>query len=258
MRPPPILGSSVWATMPIRAVESCVRIWSCRLPGKASMMRLTVPWRAVGVQRAEHHVARFGGGDGRFDRFQVAHFADQDHVRVLPQGAADRLGEARHIDADLALVDRRFLVVVIELDRVFDRDDVVIDVLVDVVDQAGQRRAFARAGRPGDQEQAAGPQHQLQHTSGRPSCSRREHVVGNLPQHHRHVAALLEDRDAEAGQLAEGEAEVAPPFSCSSRWHRSGAMLFISATVSSGSSTFVSSFRIRPCRRNTGGWPTTM
>ena len=33
-------------------------------------------------------------------------------------------------------------------------------------------------------------------------------LVGNLPQHHRHVAALLEDRDAEAGHVAEGEAEV--------------------------------------------------
>ena len=26
------------------AVDSCVRIWSCKLPGKASMIRLTVPW----------------------------------------------------------------------------------------------------------------------------------------------------------------------------------------------------------------------
>ena len=79
--------------MPMIAVESCVRIWSCWLSGKTSMMRLIVPWRAVGVQRAEHDVARFGRGDGRFDRFQVAHFADQDHVRVLPQGAANRFGE---------------------------------------------------------------------------------------------------------------------------------------------------------------------
>ena len=33
----------------------------------------------------------------------------------------------------------------------------------------------------------------------------------------------------------------APPTSCNSCWHRSGVMLFISATVSSGSKTFVSS-----------------
>ncbi len=76
-------------------VESCVRIWSCWLVGNTSMMRLTVPCGAGGVQRAEHDVPRFGRGDGRFDRFQVAQFADQDHVGVLPQRAANRLGEAR-------------------------------------------------------------------------------------------------------------------------------------------------------------------
>ena len=48
------------------------------------------------------------------------------------------------------------------------------------------------------------------------------------------------------------------PTSCNSCWHRSGVMLFISATVSSGSRTLVSSRRSRPCRRNTGGWPTVM
>ena len=35
-------------------------------------------------------------------------------------------------------------------------------------------------------------------------------------------------------------------------------MLFIRATVSSGSKTFVSSFLIRPSIRSTGGWPTVM
>ena len=49
---------------------------------------------AGGVQRAEDDVARFGRRDRRLDRLQVAHFADQDHVGVLPQRAANRLGEA--------------------------------------------------------------------------------------------------------------------------------------------------------------------
>ena len=195
----------------------------------------------VGVQRAEHHVARFGRRDRRRDRLQVTHFADQDHVRVLPQGAADGLRETRHVDADLALIDRRFLVVVVELDRILDRDDVVVDVLVDVVHQAGQRRALARTRRPGHQEQPAGPQHQLGHHVRQPQLLRRQHVVGNLPQHHRDLAALLEDRDAEPGLSPKAKPKSVPPFSCSSRWQRSGVMLFINATVSSGSSVLVSS-----------------
>ena len=38
----------------------------------------------------------------------------------------------------------------------------------------------------------------------------------------------------------------------------SGVMLFINPTLSSASSVFVSNFRIRPCKRNTGGCPTTI
>ena len=57
-------------------------------------------------------------------RLLVAHLADQDHVGVLAQDAAHRLGEALGVRADLALVDDRVLVAVQVLDRVLDRDDV--------------------------------------------------------------------------------------------------------------------------------------
>ena len=73
------------------AVASCVRICSCWFVGKHVDDAVDRALALDGVQRAEHDVARFGRGDGRFDRFQVAHFADQDHVRVLPQGAAQSL-----------------------------------------------------------------------------------------------------------------------------------------------------------------------
>ena len=67
--------------------------------------------RAGGVQRGEDQVAGFRGGDGGLDGLQVAHFADEDDVRVLAQGAAQALGKARHIDADFALVDDAALVI---------------------------------------------------------------------------------------------------------------------------------------------------
>ena len=139
-RPPPIFGSSCWQRMPMIAVGK-LRANLFLLVGREDVddavdravrrsMVCSVPNTMWPVSAAR---------DGRFDRFQVAHFADQDHVRVLPQRAANRLGERRHVDADLALVDRRLLVLVLKLDRVFDRDDVMVDVLVEVVDHAGQR-----------------------------------------------------------------------------------------------------------------------
>ena len=55
----------------------------------------------------------------------VAELADQDHVRVLAQHAAQRLAEARGVETDLALVDDAAAVGVQDLDRVLDRDDVL-------------------------------------------------------------------------------------------------------------------------------------
>ena len=77
------------------------------------------------VQRGEHEVAGLGRGQRGRHRLQVAQLADQDDVRVLPQHPLERLGEAGRVDADLALVDHAAAVVVQELDRVLDGDDVV-------------------------------------------------------------------------------------------------------------------------------------
>ena len=47
------------------------------------------------VQRREHEVAGLGRGHGDLGGLEVAHLAHQDHVGILPQGGAQRLGEAR-------------------------------------------------------------------------------------------------------------------------------------------------------------------
>ena len=93
----------------------------------------------TGMQRTEHDVARFRSGDGSLDRFQVAQLTDENHIGVLSQGAANGLGKRGDIDTDFALIDRRFAVVVIKLDRVFDRDNVMIDCRVQIIDHRGQR-----------------------------------------------------------------------------------------------------------------------
>ena len=108
------------------------------------------------VQGGEHQVAGLGGGQGDRDGLQVAELADEDHVRVLPQHVLERGAEAVGVRADLALVDQRLLVLVQELDRVLDGDDVVGAGAVDQVDERGERRRLAGTGRAGDEHEAAG------------------------------------------------------------------------------------------------------
>ncbi len=115
------------------------------------------------MQRAEDDVAGFGGSDRGGDRFQVSHFADEDDVGVHPECSPQSFRERRHVDTDFALIDCRLLVIVVVLDRVFQRDDVMINIVVDPVDHAGQTGGLAGTGRPGDQEQASRPLNEFPH-----------------------------------------------------------------------------------------------
>ena len=152
------------------------------------MMRSTVLGARLRVQGAEDEVAGLGGGDRGRDRLEVAHLAEEDHVGVLAQRGPERVAEARRVGADLALVDDAALVAVQELDRILDRDDVVGARPVDLVDHRRERRRLARAGRPGDEDEAARLVRQLAAgSSGRPSSSSVFSVAGIT----RKAAAML-------------------------------------------------------------------
>ena len=76
--------------------------------------------RVVGVQRAEHQVAGERRLNGVLGRFQVANFADQHDVGVVPQDAPQRCAERQaDLRMDLDLVDAFELI----FDRVFGGDD---------------------------------------------------------------------------------------------------------------------------------------
>ena len=107
------------------------------------------------VHRGEDEVARFRRLEGRLGGLLVAELADQDHVRVLAQHAPERLHVRIGVEPDLALVDDAAPVVVHELDRVFDRDDVLLPAAVDRVDDRREGRRLSRAGRTGDEDEPA-------------------------------------------------------------------------------------------------------
>ena len=57
------------------------------------------------VQRRQHEVPGLGRRQRDPHRLRVAHLADDDHVRRLPQRGAQRRREIRRVDADLDLLD---------------------------------------------------------------------------------------------------------------------------------------------------------
>jgi len=93
-------------------------------------------------------VTGLGDRQRRRDRLEVAQLTDQDRIRIFAQGVLEGIGERLGVAADLALVDDASLVLVDELDRIFDGDDVAFSLAVDLVDHRGERRRLAAAGRP--------------------------------------------------------------------------------------------------------------
>ena len=142
-----------------------------------------------------------GGGDGGGDRLIIAHLADQNDIRVLAQGAAQRRGKAARIRADLALVDERLPALIDILDGVLDRDDVVAAGLIDMVDHRGQRGGLAAAGGAGDKDQTARLVRQLcQHGRHRQLCQRGDGIVEQA-QRGRSPPLLEKDIYAAAGAV---------------------------------------------------------
>ena len=157
----------------------------------------------------EDEVAGLGGGQRRRDRLEVAHLAEEDHVGVLAERATQGVGEPGRVLPDLALVDDAALVMVQELDRILDRDDVVGARAVDLVDDRRERRRLARAGRAGDEHEAARLRRQLvQASAGRPSSSSELDVGGDRAERGREALALVVRVDAEAGEPADAVGEV--------------------------------------------------
>jgi len=181
---------SVCEITPISDSDSIARTISFSAAGNTSTTRSIVFRRARGVQRAEHEVPGFGGGQREADRFQVAQLADQDRVRVLAQRRAQRVVEAQRVRADLALVDQALLGFVHELDRVFDRQHVAELVLVEVVDHRRERGRLARARRPGHQHETTGFERQLGEDLGRVELLECEDLRWNGPEHGACAAVL--------------------------------------------------------------------
>ena len=161
------------------------------------------------MQRSEHQVTGFSRGQCQADRFEVAQFADENDVRVFTQRRTQGIREGVCLWADLALVDQAFLGVVYEFDRVFDRQDMRMLVFVDVVDHRRQRRRFAGACRPSNENDAARIFGNILENFGTVEFFERQHLGRNRPENRACAAILHEGIDPEARQVGDLEGKIA-------------------------------------------------
>jgi len=97
-------------------------------------------------------MARECGANGDFRRFEIAHFPDHDDIGIAAQNGAQR---PRKGEVDLGLDRDLHHARELVLDRILDRDDAPLHG-VEHGKKGVERRAFAAAGRAGEQDDAVG------------------------------------------------------------------------------------------------------
>ncbi len=164
--------------------------------------------RADGMQRTEHELAGFGGGQRGLNRIQIAHFAEQNYVWRLAQCRAKSGFVALRVVFDFALGYHALLMRVDKLNRVLNRNDVPAPALVDAVDDAGKRRRLSARGGPGDKHQSLLQIRKLQDLQRNVHVLRIGERQRNHAQHHGIGVALLIGIAAEAPDAADGERKI--------------------------------------------------
>ena len=101
-------------------------------------------------------MAGFCYSQGHFDCFEITHFADEDDIGILSKRRSKGSSERMSVGGDFALIDDAIFVIVKEFDRIFDRQDVIVTLHIDLIDHRGKRRRFTRTSRTGHEYQAAG------------------------------------------------------------------------------------------------------
>src|ERR1019366_5507459 len=108
-----------------------------------------------GVERGQNQMPRVRRADGCAETDRVAHFANHDDVRVLPQNVLERVMKGEGVQADFALLDHGLIVFENIFDRIFKGDEMFFEIGVDVFDHRRERGGFAGTGGTRDEYDAA-------------------------------------------------------------------------------------------------------
>ena len=152
------------------------------------------------MKRSKHEVARFRRGDRQLNRFEIAHFPDHDDVGIFTKRSPQRPRERIGVKVHFALIHVAASRGDDELDRVFQRDDVVLAISVDLVNEGRQRRRFPARNRSCDEDEAVGVLEQWLDRFRQTEIVHRLQLRADNPKNHVPARALFYDRRAEAAR----------------------------------------------------------
>jgi hypothetical protein len=95
------------------------------------------------VQRREHEMACLCRGQGNAHRFGVAHLADYENVRSLPQCGTQRRRKVFGIGSNLNLLKNRLHMSVLVFDGIFNCDNMTRLAAINFMNQSGERCGFS-------------------------------------------------------------------------------------------------------------------
>src|SRR6476469_7358978 len=106
------------------------------------------------MQSCKRQVPSFRDPECHLDRLEVTHFTDEHDVWVLAESRAKSSAERMSVSSNFTLVHHAVLMVMKKLDRVFDGQDVVVPVNVDLIDHLSERSRLTRSRWAGNEHQS--------------------------------------------------------------------------------------------------------
>lgn len=164
------------------------------------------------MECTENHMPSFSSFDSCMDGFEVAHFTDEDDIRIHTKGPAKSFFEATHIGADFSLAESGLIVLMEILDGIFEGDYMLIVIMIDEVEHGSKGSGFPGTSRAGNEQKPSGFDDKALDGFGHAHLFEGEETAGDTAHNHADMTTLAKNSNAEAIPIHKLDGKVAPPL----------------------------------------------
>ena len=160
------------------------------------------------MERAKNKMPRLGGGQSKTDCLKVTHLAHQNNVGILAQSRAQRFRETQRVAVDFSLIHQAPLALMDKLDRILNREDMVVPVVVNEIDHRREGRRFTRASWSGDQNQTSGQHGDIPEHLSHAKLIHRQHLRRNRSEYRSCTAIVIKGVNPKARHIGHFEGKI--------------------------------------------------